>query len=87
MGNSKFIEYTKRNDDLGRAQVVQEMAVRELSNLKLVIISGLGPFLCGKPCIYSLYLVEGIVNLSIGPHNTPGQEIMQQTLIFIGIFK
>ena len=30
----------KRNDDLGRAQVVQGMAVRELSDLELVIISG-----------------------------------------------
>ena len=40
MGNNKFIEYTERNDDLGKAQVVQGMAVRELSDLELVIISG-----------------------------------------------
>ena len=39
MGNNKFIEYTERNDDLGMAQVVQGMAVRELSDLELVIIS------------------------------------------------
>ena len=39
MGNSKFTEYTKRNDDLGRSQVVQRMAVREVSDLELVIIS------------------------------------------------
>ena len=38
--NEKVIEYTKRIDDLGRAQVVQRMAVRELSDLELVIISG-----------------------------------------------
>ena len=40
MGNNKFIEYTERNDDLGISQVVQGMAVRELSDLELVIISG-----------------------------------------------
>ena len=39
VGNNKFVEYTKRNDDLGRAQVVQGMVVRELSDLELVIIS------------------------------------------------
>ena len=39
MGNNKFIEYTERNDDLGIPQVVQGMAVRELSDLELVIIS------------------------------------------------
>ena len=42
MGNNKFIEYTERNDDLGVAQVVQGMAVRELSDLELVIISAYG---------------------------------------------
>ena len=40
MRNEKVIEYTKRIDDLSRAQVVQGMAVRELSDLELVIISG-----------------------------------------------
>ena len=39
MGNNKFIEYTKRIDDLSRAEVVQGMAVRELSDLELVVIS------------------------------------------------
>ena len=38
--NEKVIEYTKKIDDLGRAQVAQGMAVRELSDLELVIISG-----------------------------------------------
>ena len=42
MGNNKFIEYTERNDDLGIPQVVQGMAVRELSDLELVIISASG---------------------------------------------
>ena len=44
MGNNKFIEYTERNDDLGIPQVVQGMAVRELSDLELVIISGFTTF-------------------------------------------
>ena len=39
MRNNKFIEYTERNDDLGMAQVVQGMAVREVCDLELVIIS------------------------------------------------
>ena len=43
MGNNKFIEYTERNDDLGIPQVVQGMAVRELSDLEQVIISSQNP--------------------------------------------
>ena len=43
MRNEKVIEYTKRIDDLCRAQVVQGMAVREVSDLELVIISAYIP--------------------------------------------
>ena len=43
MRNEKVIEYTKRIDDLCRAQVAQGMAVREVSDLELVISAYIPP--------------------------------------------